>query len=83
MTNCLLDSNNFKCVRANHTRSLMTIKRETFPGLPFQLDFLLNFTKMMYMQYYISILPCLEFVVFERIVFVLLCHAETIVLLVS
>lgn len=28
------------------------------------------------MQYYISILPCLEFVVFERIVFVLLGHAE-------
>ena len=61
----------------------MTIKRETFPGLPFQLDFLLDFTKMIYMQYYISILPCLEFVVFERIVFILLCHAETIVLLIS
>ena len=61
----------------------MTIKRETFPGLPFQLDFLLDFTKMIYMQYYISILPCLEFVIFERIVFVLLGHAETIVLLVS
>ena len=61
----------------------MIIKRETFPGLPFQFDFLLDFTKMIYMQYYISILPCLEFVVFERIVFILLCHAETIVLLVS
>ena len=61
----------------------MTIKRETFPGLPFQLDFLLDFTKMIYMQYYISILPCLEFVVFERIVFVLLGHAETIFILVS
>ena len=61
----------------------MTIKRETFPGLPFQFDFLLDFTKMIYMQYYISILPCLEFVVFKRIVFVLLGHAETIVLLVS
>ena len=61
----------------------MTIKRETFQGLPFQFDFLLDFTKMIYMQYYISILPCLEFVVFERIVFVLLGHAETIVLLVS
>ena len=64
-------------------RFLMTTKRETFPGLPFQLDFLLDFTKMIYMQYYISILPCLEFVVFERIVFVLLCHAETIFILVS
>ena len=31
---------------------------------------------MMYMQYYISILPCLEFVVVERIVYVLLGHAE-------
>ena len=61
----------------------MTIKRETFQGLPLQFDFLLDFTKMIYMQYYISILPCLEFVVFERIVFVLLGHAETIVLLVS
>ena len=64
-------------------RSLMTIKRETFPGLPFQFDFLLDFTKMIYMQYYISILPCLEFVVFERMVFVLLNDAETIVLRVT
>ena len=62
---------------------LMTTKRETFAGLPFQLDFLLDFTKMIYMQYYISILPCLEFVVFERMVFVLLNDAETIVILVS
>ncbi len=61
----------------------MTIKRETFPGLPFQFDFLLDFTKMIYMQYYISILPCLEFVVFERMVFVLLNDAETIFILVS
>ena len=64
-------------------RFLMTTKRETFAGLPFQLDFLLDFTKMIYMQYYISILPCLEFVVFVRIFFVLLNDAETIVVLVS
>ena len=62
----------------------MTIKRETFPGLPFQFDFLLNFTKMIYMQYYISILPCLEIVIVIFMVFVVLLNETvTIVLRVS
>ena len=62
----------------------MTIKRETFPGLPFQFDFLLDFTKMIYMQYYISILPCLEIVIVIFMVFVVLFNeAETIVLRVT
>ena len=62
----------------------MTIKRETFPGLPFQLDFLLDFTKMIYMQYYISILPCLEIVIVIFMVFVVLLNETvTIVLRVS
>lgn len=62
----------------------MTIKRETFPGLPFQLDFLLDFTKMIYMQYYISILPCLEIVIVIFMVFVVLLNETvTIVLRVT
>ncbi len=62
----------------------MTIKRETFPGLPFQFDFLLDFTKMIYMQYYISILPCLEIVIVIFMVFVVLLNETvTIVLRVS
>lgn len=64
-------------------RFLMTTKRETFAGLPFQLDFLLKFYQNDFMQYYISILPCLEFVVFVLMVFVLLNDAETIVLRVT
>ena len=62
----------------------MTIKRETFSGHPFQFDFLLDFTKMIYMQYYISILPCLEIVIVIFMVFVVLFNeAETIVLRVT
>ena len=64
-------------------RFLMTTKRETFAGLPFQLDFLLNFTKMIYMQYY-SIFSSLEIVIVVFMVFVVLLNdAETIVLRVT